>query len=219
MYCYNARPLYQITLFTLVTLTLAAPGASRAGTASSSGLRLANQIRGVWTAPPTPLRTGAMSGGAFLGNGDLGVVVGGKASDLQFYLGKSDFFGVLRGHVMPAGSLELVIPQLGHATHYRLAQNIGPATVTGRFAAGGNDLRLKAWVARNHNVLVLQLKNSSNHALHILAPLHDAWDTPSDNQASCNPPIASIHFLLCVYCQYITQSTVPKSQADFCARK
>ena len=161
--------------------------------AATSGAQIAEKIHGVWSSPPERLPSGAMPGGAYLGNGDLGVVVGGAADDLDFYIGKSDFFGVLRGYIMPAGSLRIDIPQLAHATEYHLSQNLGTATVTGQFASpGGVSMRMKSWVTRRPNMLVIQLNNIGTQPLSVQAPLLNAWDTGNANQSTCTGQMATM---------------------------
>jgi hypothetical protein len=122
-----------------------------------------------------------MAGGPVIGNGDLGVVVGGPAEKLTFYLGKADFFGVIKGGVTAMGSLNLSIPELENASSYLLKQNVGPANITGEFAsADGAKLSLKSWVAREENLLVLELKNSGSKALTISSKLFDGMGTPGN---------------------------------------
>jgi hypothetical protein len=142
---------------------------------------IVSQVRGTWQKPPDRLQCNFSSGGAYLGNGDLGVVVGGTPDQLAFYVGKSDFFGVERGRQVPVGRLQFSIPSLLGAS-YDLAQNIGPATVTGQFTNSSAGLSLESWVARDQNSLVVRLHNTGSTPLPVRAQLLDGWETPSNNQ-------------------------------------
>lgn len=146
-----------------------------------TGRRLVSGITGVYMKPPEHVPTDKMAGGPVIGNGDLGVVVGGPAEKLTFYLGKADFFGVIKGGVAAVGSLNLSIPELENASSYLLKQNVGPANITGEFvSADGAKLSLKSWVAREENLLVLELKNSGSKALTISSKLSDGMGTPGN---------------------------------------
>src|ERR1700720_1592926 len=56
------------------------------------GVNTAAQFQGVWTAPPANLGGGETTDAPMMGNGDVGVAVGGSINDQTFYLGKNDFF-------------------------------------------------------------------------------------------------------------------------------
>jgi hypothetical protein len=161
--------------------------------AATLGSQIVGQVQGVWSSPPEGLPTWAMPNGAYLGNGDLGVVVGGAADNLRFYIGKSDFFGVVRGYIMPAGSLQIAIPQLQHVSRYRLEQNPGPATVTGQFSGHtGESLRMKSWIARSPDILAVELHNTGTRPLTVTSPLLNAWGTSNANLSSCTARLATM---------------------------
>ncbi len=63
---------------------------------STMGPALAANVTGVYSSPPTQLPTTSVTDAAVTGNGDMAIMVGGPASALSFYVGKSDFWGVLR---------------------------------------------------------------------------------------------------------------------------
>ncbi len=140
---------------------------------------LASQVRGVWTRPPGWVPSQIMPGGPLLGNGSLGAVLGGPPDNFEFYLGRNDFWSVLRGRIMPVGRLSISIPALHNAT-YLARQNIGPADVVGTFTTpDGHGLIYRSWVANPDNLLVLQLHNSGRLPLAISAKLLDGWGTVS----------------------------------------
>ena len=146
---------------------------------------IVSKIKGTWHSVPRGVPSRSMPDGPLLGNGDLGAVLGGRPEQLTFYIGKSDFFGVERGHIMPVGRLQFSIEHFRQAS-CRLTQDIGPAIVTGRFVQGTSgtpsSLSMKAWVARKHNLLVIELRNTGKTALAMSTQLMDAWGTTSGNQ-------------------------------------
>ena len=145
------------------------------------GPELVSSIKGTYTAPPKSIPTGKMAGGPVVGNGDLGVVMGGPADHLTLYLGKNDFFGVIKGGMAAVGSLNLSIPELKEATSYLLEQNIGPARITGSFSTtNGSRLTLDSWVASRENLLVLTLRNEGTKPLTITSQLLDGLGTPGN---------------------------------------
>ncbi len=142
---------------------------------------LVRGVVGVYERPPTNLDQGKMPNAPVLGNGDLGVVVGGKSDHLRFYLGKSDFFGVLKGAMSSAGSLNLNIPELADASAYKLRQEVGPARIAGEFSGPrGAQLSLSSWVASDANLLVIELKNGGTQPLTITSQLLDSLGTPGN---------------------------------------
>jgi hypothetical protein len=113
-----------------------------------------------------------VTGGLVTGNGDLAITVGGPSSALQFYVGKADFFGVLRGAIMPVGSLTLSASALSGSS-YALNENVGPATVTGSFVNGTSSLVVTSWVASAENTAVIQLNNTGTSPLALTSQLLD----------------------------------------------
>lgn len=53
---------------------------------------LLSNIKGVWDAPPSGVVTDKFTRGPIMGNGDVGVVIGGTANSSTFYISKSDFW-------------------------------------------------------------------------------------------------------------------------------
>ena len=100
-----------------------------------------------------------------VGNGDMALMIGGPSRSLSFCVGKSDFWGVEHGVIMPVGSLVLQVPALSGSS-YSLVQNVGAATVTGSFTTTGNGLGLCVWTAASQNTAFIQL-NAGNTAIAI----------------------------------------------------
>ena len=157
-----------------IGLASAIPAVPKTGPTANA---LASKVRGVWTRPPGWVPSRTMPGGPLLGNGSLGSVLGGAPNNPQFYLGRDDFWSVLRGRIMPVGRLSMSIAALRNAS-YLTHENTGPADVTGKFVGrDGHALVFRSWVADPDNLLVLQLHNSGELPLAINATLLDGWGT------------------------------------------
>jgi alpha-L-fucosidase 2 len=131
---------------------------TEAGTVAAKALQLVGEIHGTWPQMPANIVTGRMTSGALIGNGSVGVAIGGTPDKQQFYIGRDDFWSVLRGSVMPVGQLQLTIPSLQGGSS-ELSENIGPADVTGSFAQGDSKLKTQSWVAAGQNTLLIRLQN------------------------------------------------------------
>ncbi len=147
------------------------------------GPSLAANVSGNCSAPPPNLVSSKVTGGLVAGNGDLGITVGGPSSALKFYVGKADFFGVLRGAITPVGSLTLSAPAL-NGSSYSLNENIGSATLTGAFANGASSLTVTSWVAAAENTAVIQLNNSGSQPLALTSQLLDGLALSAGNPAT-----------------------------------
>jgi hypothetical protein len=157
---------------------------------SQVGPELAKSVVGSYSKPPEQVPTAKMAGGPVLGNGDLGVVLGGTADQLTFYCGKNDFFGVLKGGMTAVGSLNLSIPALKDSTNYTLEQYPGNAQITGTFGEKNQSaLALSSWVSTSENLLFLTLKNTGKKPLDISSRLLDGLGTPG-NSATCSASIS-----------------------------
>ncbi len=175
-----ALALATIAVFAGRSTTAAAPRIPNVG---ATAWKIVSKIHGNYRYFPKPSTGWIMPSGPLLGNGDLGVVVAGKPSQFSFFLGKSDFFGVIRGHIMPVGRVRLSVSGLEHAKTL-LQQNIGPATVTGRLVSHHSSLALQSWVTRSGNILIIRLHNTGSEPLHFRSQLRNAWNTPNRNQMS-----------------------------------
>ncbi len=172
-------------LFVVGLVLLLMPTGLDAATAIAPGLRVANlawqmvaAIHGTYTNVPGGAPTRVLPGGALLGNGSMGVALQGGPEQPTFFVGRDDFWSMLRGRIMPVGRLQLTIPQLRGAS-YHVDENIGPAALTGRFATHGQAaLQFKCFVANPQDIMVLQLHNTGISPLTITPQLLDGWGTP-----------------------------------------
>lgn len=141
---------------------------------AEKSLEIVSGIHSSWQRMPGNIVTGHMTNGALIGNGSVGVAIGGSPHKQEFYVGRDDFWSILRGRIMPVGRLELTLPALRGASS-RLRENISPADVTARFERGRYALKYRSWVATGRNIFAVQLQNSGATALPVAAELLDAF--------------------------------------------
>ena len=110
----------------------------------------------VFDKPPRLVPTRGMTDGPLLGNGDVGVVLGGPASEQLFYIGKNDFWSSNPAMVKSVGMVRLAMPALQDAT-YRQEQDLARAEVRGVFTKNETTVRTRSWVAASENLLVSEL--------------------------------------------------------------
>jgi hypothetical protein len=110
--------------------------------------------------PPKHVPSGTVVDGPILGNGDLGVAMGGPPENQMFYLGKNDFWSQ-QGSPMSVGGIRLEIPDLLGAS-YRQEQDLLNAEIRGTFAKEGQELRMRTWVHANENLVVTEMRTSSH---------------------------------------------------------
>lgn len=129
-------------------------------------------IHGVFTAPPANLITEKYTSGALMGNGDIGVVVGGRtASEQTFWFGKSDFWGTHWNlkysrpevSILSLGSLTLSSPAAsqGAESVYRVEQHLLRAEVLTTMKLGSAVVHLRSWTADGDNVFVTELSTEA----------------------------------------------------------
>ena len=141
---------------------------------AAKALHIVSEIRGSWSQMPGNIARRTMTPGALIGNGSVGVAIGGTADQQEFYVGRNDFWSVLSGDIKPFGRLQLLIPNLQGAAS-QIQENIGPANVTGSFAQGTYGLRSQSWVATDSNAFFVELQNSGQTALPVTAQLLDLF--------------------------------------------
>ena len=98
--------------------------------------------------------------GPLLGNGDMGIAVGGPPEALKLYLCKNDFWRLQhqadKSCPLPLGHLAIDIPALQGAS-YHVEQDIYTATTRGVFEIEGGRVALMMYVAAGSNHLVIEL--------------------------------------------------------------
>ncbi len=133
---------------------------------------------GIFTRPPQRIPTPKWTDAPLLGNGDMGVAIGGGAEEQTFYIGKSDFW-VLPGlgetkkqreerlladngrrtgaRIITVGQVALLMPELEGA-EYRQEQDILHAEVRGSFSSDRTEAALCSWTAAEANLLVTEVE-------------------------------------------------------------
>ena len=135
-----------------VTAALTRPAAADPVTATQAS-RIVQQYQGVWTSPPSHLTGGETTDAPELGNGDVGVAVGGPISDQTFYLGKNDFFSSTSHAIKPLGRIVVSAGGLSGAS-YHVVQDIQHAEVRGTYTLNGQTLTTRSWVDANTDMFV-----------------------------------------------------------------
>src|ERR1017187_1885136 len=172
----------------------AAPRAASAAAdkaVAEKALRIVSDIHGSWTQMPGNIATARMTGGALIGNGSVGVAIGGSADQQEYYVGREDFWSVQRGKIMPVGRLQLTIPALQNATT-QLQENIGPADVTASFTAGASQLKSYSWVDSSKNFFFIEMQNPGLTALNVNVQMLDGFG--QDDRETLGGETGQVHW-------------------------
>jgi hypothetical protein len=122
---------------------------------TSVGTQIAARHTVVMTSPPAHVPDGKIADGPTLGNGDLGLVLGGTPQQQRFHIGKNDFWNQ-QCVVLSVGGYQLDIPALAGGT-WRQEQDMANAEVRGTFTKGGLTLRMRTWTQATENLAVTEL--------------------------------------------------------------
>ena len=167
------------TFIALILVALLSFGKSTSGQTipdvAVTGPALAANVHGSYSSVSTP-SSPTMVNAPVVGNGDMALIIGGPSTSLSFCVGKSDFWGVQHGVIMPVGKLLLSASALSGSS-YSLVENVGAATVTGSFTAGSSSLGLNSWIATSQNTAFIQLTNTGSAPLTFTSQLRDAYGT------------------------------------------
>jgi hypothetical protein len=186
--CHRRAP--RQTRVLLATALLAAalsavPGASAAAAPTPSdptsalALPTVGQFDGEWNSPPTTLTSGETVDAPLMGNGDVGVAVGGSIDEQTFYVGKNDFFSTATNGIEPLGRIVLAVPGLAGSS-YHVVQNIADADVDGTYTLGGDTLSSTSWVSATENMFITTLRLSGPSAQNATVSLQDGFgNTPT----------------------------------------
>jgi alpha-L-fucosidase 2 len=163
---------------TVVITAPSGPALANAVTADQ-GWRIAQQYTGVWTSPPTTLANGGTVDAPLMGNGDIGVAVGGSIANQTMYIGKNDFFSGSSHAIKPLG--RIVISAAGlTGSSYRVVQDIAHAEVRGAYTLGGQTLSTTSWVDANSGLFVTSFALAGGSAQSIGITLQNgSGGTPS----------------------------------------
>ncbi len=115
--------------------------------------------KAVFTSPPRRSPSTSYVDAPLLGNGDMGVAIGGAPEGQRFFLAKNDYW-CLGGKIGPRvfGVMDVRIPDLAGA-QYHVEQSLVDAVTLGTFSKEGLTVRMESWVAATANVLVVRLSS------------------------------------------------------------
>ena len=120
------------------------------------------KVEALFTSPPKRTPSDAVPDGPLLGNGDLGVVLGGTPESLVFHISKNDFWRAVAhysdGSPKPIGTLRISSDNLKGAS-YRVRQRLWEADLLGEFATQSKTLKVHAWTPATDNSLIVDLSN------------------------------------------------------------
>ncbi|MEY9905874.1 alpha-L-fucosidase 2 [Catenulispora sp. MAP12-49] len=145
---------------------------SAADPTAAQDLGTVARFQGVWNSPPSSLTTGETVDAPLLGNGDVGVAVGGSIDDQTFYLGKNDFFSTATNGIEPLGRIVLAVPGMAGSS-YHVVQNIAQAQIEGTYTLGGSSLASTSWISAQDNLFVTTLRLTGTSAQAATVTLQD----------------------------------------------
>ena len=167
----------------VLALFMTAPGLYAQGE-RASGPDIVAKHTFVMTQPPQHVPTGTVVDGPILGNGDLGVALGGPPEDQRFYFGKNDFWSQQQSP-MSVGGVALSIPDLAGAS-YRQEQDLSKAEVRGTFTKGSSTVHLRTWVGATENVMVTEMSLAGGGGIPVSLQLFPASTALKDNNKPVN---------------------------------
>jgi alpha-L-fucosidase 2 len=154
-----------------LTVISSQPAAADSVTANEA-TRIVAQYQGVWTSPPTQLTNGETTDAPLMGNGDVGVAVGGSINDQTFYVGKNDFFSTASNVIEPLGRIVVAAPSMAGSS-YHVVQNIAQAQVLGTYTLGSTTLSTTSWVSATENVFATTFSLTGGSAQNITISLQN----------------------------------------------
>ncbi len=163
-------------VLSLAIVVLVAPADNRLEAADPSDADAALQIVGKYkaefTSPPKHVPTRKVVDGPILGNGDLGVAIGGPPELQRFYISKNDFwktkFVYPNAGPVPIGGIDVSIPALADGKYYAeqllsTAEVRTTLTTVARwtdpppFTRAGQPIQIRAWTPATENLLVIEV--------------------------------------------------------------
>jgi len=128
--------------------------------APDNAKNIVSRYEGVWTAPPRRVPSNAVSDGPLLGNGDIGVLVGGAPDRQQFWISKCDFWRPKPYFpwFTPAliGTLDVEIPAMRGAA-YKTVQDIAKAEMRQTFTQPDSTVEMRSWTPVTGHELIVEI--------------------------------------------------------------
>jgi len=142
-----------VVAVTALACTVLSPVTMADPVTANQAWRVVQQYTGDWTSPPTNLANGETVDAPLLGNGDIGVAVGGSIANQTLYLGKNDFFSGTSHAIRPLGRIVLNAAGLSGSS-YHVVQDIAHAEVRGTYSLNGQTFSATSWVDANWGLVV-----------------------------------------------------------------
>jgi hypothetical protein len=151
--------LFVTLLAALCTVAIRAEGKDES-IAQDNAKNIVSRYEGVWSARPGRVPSNGNTDAPLLGNGDIGVLLGGPPEKQQFFLSKCDFwrpqpyFPWFSTAVV--GGLELEIPALKGAA-YKAVQDIAKAEVRQTFTRPEGTVEVRSWTPATGHELIVEI--------------------------------------------------------------
>lgn len=128
---------------------------------NSDAVRVVSKHKAAFTAFPKNTPSQVSVDAPLLGNGDVGVCIGGKSDNHIFWLAKNDFWR-LKSHIgygapSPVGTIQVGIPALKNAK-YHVEQDLSQAMTEVRVENSKTRVEIESFVAATSNMLVLKIR-------------------------------------------------------------
>lgn len=118
------------------------------------------RYKAVFTQPSQRIPTTSVPDGPVAGNGDLGIVIGGKPENQTIYISKVDFWKAKRGYpdggICLPGGLTISVPELQGASFYA-EQIIADGTVNEIFRKKEITFHLSTFVPSGNNCVIIEM--------------------------------------------------------------
>ena len=146
--------------------------------------RIVSRHKAVFTQPPRRIPSRAQTDAPLLGNGDMGVALGGPPEAQRLWLCKNDSWRLKSKHNTSGprvfGGIDVSIPELKGAG-YRVEQSLCEAVTQSEFTKDALTVTMRAWVAATENVLVVRLR-AEGKAVEVSVKLAPATGGGSDHE-------------------------------------
>ena len=133
---------------------------SEDSSAPDNARNIVSRYEGVWTTPPRRTPSNGNTDAPLLGNGDIGVLVGGAPEKQQFWISKCDFWRPQPYFpwFTPAlvGAIDLEIPAIKGAG-YHAVQDIAKAEVRHTFTKPDGTVEMRSWTPATGHGLIVEL--------------------------------------------------------------
>jgi len=143
--------------FMSIVFALVASGCTKS---QFSNQEYVSRYKAVFTQPAQKVPTPLVPDGPVAGNGDLGIVIGGKPENQTIYISKVDFWKAKRGYpdggVCLPGGLNISVPELQGASFYA-EQIIADGTINEIFRKNEITFHLSTFVPSGKNCVIIEL--------------------------------------------------------------